>query len=225
MEISIKIDMESIIRQAVSTERIQPLVDKAIMEAMKSAIEDATNWKSDFRKSLEKQLVEYMPRGLSIESCAKFQLMLNTAITNVVQGENAAAIQTALRGVTDSIIGVSPASAKLSEIVKLAREAFHTEEHESFYAKLESREYGGILYLDSSSSLRNQYSASTRISFNKSGVVYALKMDGRDVTPKSAPAAIGSFDGLLLSMYVGRTTIEIDCDEDDVESAAGSQVD
>jgi hypothetical protein len=32
-------------------------------------------------------------------------------------------------------------------------------------------------------------------------------------------------DGLLLSMYVGRTTIEMDIDADDIESLAQNQCD
>ena len=43
--------------------------------------------------------------------------------------------------------------------------------------------------------------------------------------PKSGPDAIGRFDALLLSLYVGRTTLEIDMDEHDVESAASEQYD
>ena len=84
---------------------------------------------------------------------------------------------------------------------------------------------GGTLFLDNDESTREKYRADMRISFNKEGEVYALRLDGYDITPKSAPVAIGSFDGLLLSMYVGRTTIELDCDEIDVESAATEQYD
>ena len=64
-----------------------------------------------------------------------------------------------------------------------------------------------------------------RLSITKNGEVYSLKLDGRDITPKSIPDAVGRFDGLLLALYVGRSSIELDMDADEVESAAGEQWD
>lgn len=70
-----------------------------------------------------------------------------------------------------------------------------------------------------------KYSADYRIAVNKDGEVYALRLDGKDVTPKSRPDVIGSFDATLMAMYVGRTRLEIDWDDDDVRCAAKSQYD
>lgn len=53
MEIKIDLDFPSIIAHAVSAERIQPLVNKAIAEAVGAAIRDATDYSSPFRKALE----------------------------------------------------------------------------------------------------------------------------------------------------------------------------
>lgn len=50
--------------------------------------------------------------------------------------------------------------------------------------------------------------------------MYSLKLDSQQLSPSKLPKAISSFQGLLLSMYVGRTSIEIDIDADDVEAAA-----
>jgi hypothetical protein len=63
MEIKIDLDLPSIIAQAVSAERIQPLVNKAIAEAVGAAIRDATDYSSPFRKALETQLKDAMPTG------------------------------------------------------------------------------------------------------------------------------------------------------------------
>ncbi|MNL81981.1 hypothetical protein D3C87_2092390 [compost metagenome] len=72
---------------------------------------------------------------------------------------------------------------------------------------------------------RSQYSARIRLGVNKEGDVYSLKLDGKDITPSSRPDVIGRFDTMLMAMYVGRTRLEIDMDEDDVESAASEQYD
>lgn len=226
MEIKIDLDLPAIIGAAVSAERVQPLIDKAIAESIKDAINEATGYRSKFREELKKQLTDAMPHGLDIDDCAKFQLMLNAAVTDAVQGQNAAVVQAALRAAAKAVMPDVPACIKLSDLVKEARDGFHKEQNEAFYALLEMNDYGGgALYLDSDEKCREKHRADMRIAFTKEGEVYALRLDGYDITPKSTPSAVGSFDGLLLSMYVGRTSLEIDCDEDDVESAAAEQYD
>ena len=226
MQINIELDLPAIISAAVCAERVQPLIDKAIAESIKDAIGEATGYRSKFREELKKQLAEAMPHGLGIDDCAKFQHMLNAAVTDAVHGENAAVVQVALRTAAKAVMPNVPERIKLSDLVKEARRGLHKDEHEAFYAFLEMSDYGGgHLYLDSDETCREKYRADMRIAFTKEGEVYALKLDGIDITPKSAPSAVGSFDGLLLSMYVGRTSLEIDCDESDVESAASEQYD
>jgi hypothetical protein len=114
-------------------------------------------------------------------------------------GANAETIKTAIaQGLKSSIPDV-PERIKLSELVGKAREAFHKERHEAFYAHYEPSEYGGgWLSLDSDESTSSKYSADMRLSINKNGEVYSLKLDGRDITPKSIPDAAGRFDGLRL---------------------------
>lgn len=224
MEIKIELDLPGIIGSAVTAERIQPIVDRAIAEAIKDAISDATGYRSKFRAELKEQLSEAMPHGLEIEDCAKFQQVLNRAITEAVHGANAQTMQSAMQGAVKAVIPEVPARIKLSELVEEARGGFSKGKHEAFYAHLKMSDYGGgALYLDSDENCLNKHRASTRIAFNKEGDVYAMRLDGHDLTPKSMPAVIGRFEGLLLSMYVGRTSLELDQDKDDVEAAAAAQ--
>ena len=226
MEIKIDLDLPSIISQAVSAERIQPIVDKAVTEAITSAVRSATDYSSDFRKALELQLKEAMPHGLEVGDVAKFQLMANAAVTEAVKGANAETIQAAIKVGLKNAVPDVPSRIKLSELMKLAREGFLKETHEAFYAHFERTDYGyGHLYLDSEADKTDEYRADVRIDFNQDGKVYSAKIDGRDITPNSIPKAIGAFDGLLLSMYVGRTSLEVDIDEGDVESLAQEQWD
>lgn len=224
MELKIELDLQALITSAVSAEKIQPLLDKAISNAIASAIQDATGYSSPFSKALKQQLSEAMPHGLSIDDVAKFQHVLNAAVTDAVRGENAATINAALLKAATVALPDVPARIKMSELLSEARDSFHLEENEAFYAKYEPSEYGGgHLYLDGDKDKREKYRSDIRLSFNKEGEVYSVHLDGKAITPKSMPNAVGSFDGLLLSMYVGRTSLEIDCDADDVESAASEQ--
>ena len=104
-KITIDLDLASIISSAVSIERIQPLVDAAIMKCIKSAIEDATGYRSAFSDSLKKQLTDALPHGLSIKDTAKFQQVLNASLTNAVHTANDATIQTALRKAVATALG------------------------------------------------------------------------------------------------------------------------
>ena len=224
MKIDITLDMQSIISGAVSTDRLRPIVDKAISEAIKSAIDDATGYRSEFRVAIKKQLEQAMPHGLGVDDVARFQYVLNTALTEGVHGANNETIQTALRKAAHAAIPDVPARITLTDLMEEARSGLHKEDHEAFYANLEISSYGGgWLALDSDENCRNKYAASIRISFNKEGEVYALKMDGKDIMPKSTPNVVGGFDALLMGMYVGRTALAIDLDDDDVETAAQSK--
>lgn len=225
MEIRIELNLPELIASAVSAEKIQPILDKAVSQAITDAIREATGYNSPFSKALKQQLTDAMPHGLSIDDVAKFGHVVNAAITDAVHRENANTIQAALRTAATAVLPDVPARLKLSELLKDARDGFRKEEHEAFYAHLECSDYGGgWLYLDEHESTRDKYRAGIRIAFDKEGEVYALRLDGQHITPKSMPQAIGSFEGILLSMYVGRTSLEIDMDADDVEYAATEQV-
>lgn len=224
MEIKIEMNLPELIASAVSAEKIQPILDKAISDAITSAIREATGYNSPLSKALKQQLTDAMPHGLSIDDVAKFGHVLNAAITDAVHGENASTIQAALRKAATAVLPDVPSRIKLSELLEDARDGFRKEKHEAFYAHLELSDYGGgWLYLDDDENTRDKYRADIRIAFNKEGEVYALRLDGQHITPKSMPQVIGSFEGTFLSMYVGRTSLEIDQDADEVEYAASEQ--
>ena len=240
MEIKIDLDLPSIISQAVSAERIQPIVDKAITSAITSAIDSATGYSSEFRKALEKQLKEAMPHGLALDDVTKFQHILNGAMNKMAQECTTGAIQVALEKAVKDVMPKVPQVIKLSELLKEARSSFHKEPHEAFYAYFEPSEYenGGRLYLDSDehpgrsgygnshrSREEQKYSAEIQLGFTKEGDVYSLRLDGKQITPTTRPNIVGHFDSILMAMYVGRTRIDMDLDADDVESTAGEQWD
>jgi len=226
MEIKIELDLPSIISQAVSAERIQPIVDKAIADAVKAAINDATGYRSEFQNAVISQMKDAMPHGIKIGDVAKFQHMINDAITNAVHGANAATIQAAMKKAVDHVVPDVPERIKLSDLMQEAREGFHKGAGDAFYANYKPSEYGGgWLSFDEDESISSSHSASIRLSIDDDGTVYALKLNGKSIVPGSVPDVIGQFDSLLLSMYVGRTSIDLDIDEYDVESLASEQYD
>lgn len=224
MKIEIELNLPELIASAVSADKIQPILDKAMNQSITEAIREATGYNSPFSKALKQQLTEAMPHGLSIADVAKFGHVVNAAITDAVHGENTATIQAALRKAATAVLPDVPSRIKLSELLEEARGRFHKEEHEAFYAHLELSDYGGgWLYLDEHENTREKYRAGIRIAFTKEGEIYSLRVDGQQITPKSMPPVVGRFEGILLSMYVGRTSLEVDQDADEVEYAAAEQ--
>lgn len=237
MNISITLDLPGIVAQACAAERLQPLIDKAIGDALKSAIDEATGYRSEFRKAMAAQLTQALPHGLGVEDVAKFQHVLNDAINRHVHGANADTVAAALEKVMKDALPDVPPVVKLSELIQIARHGFHKEQHDAFYAYWEPSTYGGggWLYLDSNERPKQgygstscsredmKYSAEHRFWVNQDGEAYALRLDGKDVTPASRPDVIGEFDATLMAMYVGRTRLEVDIDDDDVRCAAAEQ--
>lgn len=241
MKLTIELDIEGAIAQALQPEKLQPILDKHITEAIESAIRDSTGYRSPFRKALEEQLSQVMPHGLREADVAKFQHVLNEAVRQAVQCSHEDAVTTALKKAVDLVMPDVPAVMKMSDLVKLAREGFHKGENEAFYAYFESSHYsdgGGRLYLDEnekpgdsvfSSSHKSRedrkYQASYQIAFGVDGHVYALRLDGKQITPSARPDIVGSFDAVLMAMYVGRTKLEVDADDEEVAYEASDKSD
>lgn len=239
MNINIQLDLPAIIAKACSAERLQPLMDMAIAEALKSAINEATGYKSEFRKALAAQLTERLPHGLGVDDVAKFQTVLNDAVSKHLHNANATTVQTAFDKIMRDVMPDVPEVIKLSDLLKEARSGFHKENHEAFYAYWKPSEYGGgWLCLDKNenpggsgygASITDRdevkYRANYRIAVNEDGDVYSMHLDGKDLTPKSRPDVIGSFDAVLMAMYVGRTKLDVDIDDDDVQNASSVQYD
>lgn len=235
MKIEINIDLEASVAAALAPENLQPILDKHLTEAITSAVRDATGYNSEFQKGLKEQMKQVLPHGLGTDDVVKFQQILNASIRNVLQGANSDTITTALNACVQKVLPDVPKELKLSELIEEARGAFHKEKHEAFYAFWDPSEHvaGGHLYLDDDEMPGGgygtregvKYSAAIHLAVNDKGEVYTLKFRDQEVTPASRPNVITPFDSILMAMYVGRTRLIVDMDDDDVESASGEQWD
>ncbi|RYZ14767.1 MAG: hypothetical protein EOO70_07400 [Myxococcaceae bacterium] len=227
MQFTFDLDIQGIVAKATAPEALRPILEKAITKALSDAVDSATGYNSEFRKQLTSQLADAMPHGIGIDDVSKFQHLLNAAISSAVHGANSETIAAAMNKVAGAAMPDVPARVKLSEVIKIARDSFHKNEGEGFYAFFDPSERGGggHLYLDQDESPGRahgsregrKYDAIHRLAFTDDGVVYALRFDSKDVTVNSRPQVITHLEGLMLSMYTGRTTIEVDIDDDRVQ--------
>lgn len=232
MEIKLELDLPGMVSQAVSAERLQPLLNDAIAKAVKSAIEAATSYNSEFRAKLEEQMKAALPHGLGADDVVKFQHVLNTAMATVVNIANNGTVAQALRKAVEDVLPNVPAVVKLSDLMKMARDGLHVYGGKPYFAKLEPTEYGTrYLYLDGDEQPGGKHTsypknyAKYQLAINKEGEVYSLKLRGDQVLAHSLPDIVGSFDATLMAFYVGRSRLHIDIDSHDVEWAASAQYD
>jgi len=240
MELRINLDLEAAVAAALTPEKLGPILDKHITGAITSAIQDATGYRSKFSEVLKEQIGNALPHGLNLDDVAKFQQVLNQSLASLVGGMNATAVNVALEKVAKEVLPDVPPVVKLSQLMEDARERFDKDENkEAFYAMWEPSSYGsgGHLYLHpeeltarsasiyGSGRSTSKYDAKYQLAVTGEGEVYALRLDGRQITATSRPDVIGAFDSILMSMYVGRTRLEIDLDADGVETLAAEQYD
>lgn len=232
---NITIDFEGALQRALAPESINPILDKHLKDAITRAIDEATGYRSEFQKALKEQLSAALPHGLGIDDVAKFGHILNGAIQTLVGEANKATIEAAMKKAIAHVMPDVPAVVKLSEFMEEARGGLHKDPHEAFYAFMDDAHGFTHIYFDSderpgsSPSYQSRegmkYRADYSLGVTKDGEVYSLKLNGKDVTPTSVPDVIGRFDSILMSMYVGRTKLEIDMDDDDLESLSAEQYD
>jgi len=235
--VNISIDFEDALARALTPEALTPILDLHIKKAVTNAIEEATGYRSEFQKALKEQITSALPHGLSVSEVAKFQQILNHSISTMVTAGNESLVKTAFDKALNAVMPNVPTVIKMSELLDEARAGFNKERHEAFYAYFAPCRYtrkGGWLYLDPDEnpgeySHNNKeredkkYKAKYRIAINEKGAVYSLKLDSEDITPASRPDIIGRFESLLMALYVGRTHIEIDMDDEDVNYASQEQ--
>jgi hypothetical protein len=233
---NITIDFEGALARALQPETINPILDKHIGKAIGDAIEEATGYRSEFRKAVTEQLKEAIPHGLRADDAMKFAHILNTAIQKVVGEANNASITAAINRATSSLLPEIPGSMKLSKFAETMRYGLHKEAHQPFYAYMETSDYGTTyIYFDEDEKPGNnsrysdredmKYRADYRLAVDKDGRVYSLRFEGANVTPASLPNVGGEFDATIMAFYVGRTTLEIDMDDGDLESLSAEQYD
>lgn len=234
---NITIDFEGALQRALQPETINPILDKHIGKAISDSIDEATGYRSEFRKAVTEQLKESLPHGLRSDDAMKFANILNAAIQKMVGEANNASVSAAINRATSSLLPNVPERMKLSAFAKTLRSGLHKEEREAFYAYMETSDYGttyiyfdqyekpgsGGRGYDERSDMRHR--ADYRLAVDKEGRVYSLRFESKNVTPASLPNVIGEFDATIMAFYVGRTTLEIDMDDGDLESLSAEQYD
>lgn len=227
MQFTFDIDLQAIVAKTMAPENIAPVLEAAITKAFKSAVDDATGYRSEFSEKLKEQMKAALPHGLGISDVAKFQHVLNAEAAKALQGLNAETVRVAMESVVSKVMPDVPQRVKFSELMEMARDGFHKEKHEAFFAEFEPSSYGNGCHIsfDEDENCSSWHLANFRMQFNKEGEVYSLRFDGQDLTPTKMPTVITQFESVLMCLYTGRTTLEIDMDEDDVKSAAEAQYD
>lgn len=235
LEITIDFDLQKTLNEQLAPEMLQPIFQTHIRKAITNAIDKATGYNSAFQQKLQQQLTEALPHGLEASSLMKFQHVLNAALEQAVSDCHNDTIRAAFQQCINKTMPEMPTQVTVTELMQAAREGLLVD-NGPFYAFMRTS-IGGYhhLYLDGSENpggstyVRDResqkHSAKYTISFTPEGRVYAMKMDGVNLSPAAMPSVISHFDSLLMSMYVGRTSLKADIDDHDVQHLSCEQYD
>ncbi len=221
MQITIDLDIESAIKTALSHERLSPILDRAITSAVIQAVQDAVGYNAPFTKMLKAKVAEAMPCGLDLAEQTKFQHILNDAVGKSVIAAHMEAATAAIMKASQAALPGVPAEIHLSDLLKAARDHLLHSDGGDFFAQVVEGFTKGcrLIYIDEKPGT-DRYRAAYHISISDDGSAYSVVMDRRPITPASRPDVISRFSSLLMALYVGRTRLLIDLDEDGVERIA-----
>ncbi len=214
----LNIDIESVVAQAVAAalapERLQPIITKQVEKAVDSAIEEQFGYRAPFRKLLEEKMAAAMPTDM--EDLGRFSDLVLKVISAKLHEAQAEAVAQIIQPKLDAMLKPLPPAMKLSELVEkllpdLADDyrrdgadqpTIIVERHDNLYGYWR-------LYIDSRSN-RSQYDSRLKIAFRGDGKAYSLSIDDKKTENALLIGPTYNADALLLQIYTGGITIELD---------------
>lgn len=219
---NIDINIEQIVADAVgaalSPEKLQPIITTNVEKAVKSAIDDAFGYRSPFLKLLEGKIAEAMPTD--IEDIGRYGDLVLKAVSAFINETQQDYIRNAIQPKLEGMLKKLPSTMKLSELVKLLVEEFSQDHLDSERDGSEQptiivRRSTGIcsgywhLHIDPKEG-KSEYGCRIRADFQDSGKCYSLKIDDEDMGRALLIGPTYNADALMLNIYTGGITIELD---------------
>lgn len=211
------INIEQIVADSVAAsltpEKLQPIIQKNLDAAVKDAIEDQFTWNSTFRKLLKEKLAGVLPTDFG--DLARYGDLVQKVVSGMLAESQSQAIRQTIEAKLESLLRPLPASMKLSELIKQLTE-FFAESHDrdgsscpTFHVENSESVPG---YWDLSADPRGdveRYCCAIRMSFDKDGICWSVKMDDTDAKKLFLGPAYKA-QALVLNLYTGGVKIERD---------------
>ena len=230
----IDLDIENMladaVRNALSPEKMQPIIEANVSKAVRSAIEEQFRYSSPFDKLLKDSVSAVMPT--SLEDMGRLgDLVLKTVMATVNETQ-VDFVQRAVEAKMKSMLQALPAKMTLSALVgMLVKEFDEPDNYErkecsrpSIIVKKADYPVSGYwsLAFDPEEG-KGEYSCRVRAAFTQEGRCYSLHIQGEDVKKALLISTTYSADALMLQLYIGGVEVELDKEDfEDVEYSSGN---
>lgn len=219
----IDINIEQIVAESVAAalapEKIQPIIQKNLDEAVKDAITEQFSWRSPFREMLKEKLAGVMPTD--IDDLARYGDLVVKSVKGMLAESQQQAIRQTIEEKLASMLKPLPSSMKLSELIaKLTEHFADSYEREgslspTFHAEEPDATNGYWDFCADPRSDVSKYGCAIKMRFDKEGTCWSLKMEDRDAKALILGPSFAA-DALVLNLYTGGIKIErdrVDTDE------------
>jgi hypothetical protein len=219
------IDIEGMAAAALSSaldpDRISELLRNKMVEVVESAINDQFSWRSDFQKLLATEIAKAMPT--EVEGLGRFSDVVVKAVTESVNAHQSEFVQKAVADRLKSMLKPLPGQMKLSDVVQQIIDAFdeHDRDGSESPTVIFERSSGSTsgyaqLYIDPRSG-RDRYGCKFNARLHPVEddnhdvlVCWALEMDDGKLENKRFIGPAFNAEALLLNLYTGQVSIEVD---------------
>lgn len=221
MELNINIEdvVAKAVSAALSSEKLEPIIQANIDKAVKSAIESQFCWDAPFNKLLKTKVTEAMPDD--IENMGRFGDLVLKTVTAYFNEAQHDFIQKAIEPKLANMLRQLPSIMKLSEVVEKLTKDFYQMRHgipdgdqPTFIVDRSSGLTVGYwcFYADPGEG-KSRNSCRIQARFNDKNVCYSLSVSGEDLQKKLLIGPTYNADALMLNIYTGGIVIELDRDD------------
>lgn len=238
------IDFNEIINNKLQEMAENKVIEKQVEESMEKLITQAVKGAIDsynLRNALEKQMSEQVSRIVSEIGFAGYNQYIADTFNRMVNVAMAEDIKQKIASAFDNIFINKVTKVKMSEIANKYRDFLMEELDDSekydydngFNASIEEKEDGSFTYVTVTFSLgkkRFGYSGGNDLKVRLSRIgkkpytISSLVFEGRNLSKLEELRYLTDFESYMAALYFNKTEIEMDIDEDDIDTSLGLDI-
>lgn len=224
----IDINIEQIVAESVAAalhpEKIQPIIEKNVQDAVKGAIEKQFSYSSPFKKALEEKLAGIMPT--EFEDLGRYGDLVMKTVTCLLNDRQDQAVNQTIKEKLEAMLSPFPERLSLSELIAKLTIAFADSHRRDGSDQptiiIEKSDNDGLtpgywhFYADPKE-CQEKYQCDIQMAFRPDGECYSLKIDEHDPRKSLLLGRDFNAERLIMGLYTGGVKIDYeDVDTDDI---------
>lgn len=230
LEIDLEPTVAAAIKTALDPERVRAKIEETVTKTIDAALNDAFRDYSDFGKTVKAAVSGLVPHSLDIDGSASFTHALQTVLQQRIRAFHDERIKQAIEPILDKLLAPAPESITLDALCKMAleewRDSYKNDHAERMYLHVEESDSADgykRIYMDPNGDKfsgygSSHYGARVHIAINRTGEVYRLKIEGKDVQGQLFAGPFYDFERMIFHFYTGKTKIIVGDSSIDTDS-------